>query len=242
MKISVMLFAGLSESAQRSQIELDMVEHSTVRDLIDRMTREFPQLAPLLPACFVSINQEYASPDQIIRSGDEIALLPPVSGGEDSKHANQRFMITDQPLSCDKISTLVRHSGAGAVLIFLGTVREFTNEKRTVLLEYEAYEPMAIKKMRQIEAEILQRWPQVQVAIHHRVGRLEAEEVSVIIAVSSPHREEAFQAGRHAIERLKQIVPIWKKEVWEDGSQWIGSQQKSWDPVSTPRPVSEQED
>ncbi|MCK9906250.1 molybdenum cofactor biosynthesis protein MoaE, partial [Frankia sp. Cpl3] len=134
----------------------------------------------------------------LLAEGDEIALLPPVSGGE-----KPRFLITEQPLSADKLVSLVSNPRAGAVLTFVGTVREFTHGQRTVSLSYEAYAPMAVEKMKQIAQEIEDRWPGAVVAMHHRIGDLAIEENAVIIAVATPHRNESFEAGRYAIERLK---------------------------------------
>ena len=118
----------------------------------------------------------------------------------------------------------VMQRNAGAVAIFAGTVRELTNGKKTLYLEYEAYESMALKQLEIIVSEIEERWPGARAAISHRVGRLEISDIAVAIAVSTPHRAEAYEANRHAIERMKEMVPIWKKEYWEDGSKWIGSQ------------------
>jgi MoaE-MoaD fusion protein len=229
MHVKVLLFAALAERANRHEALVPLLEPATVHTLLAEVGRLHPELADLLPRCFVSVNQEYANAETPIGPGDEIAILPPVSGGEDG-----RFRITDQPLSADAVIRLVSNPRAGAVLTFVGTVREFTHGQRTVSLTYEAYVPMAIQKMKQIADEIKQRWPQAEVAMHHRIGDLAIEDIAVIIAVATPHRSESFEAGRYAIERLKQIVPIWKKEIWEDGSEWKGHQQGPWNPLSRP--------
>ncbi len=231
MQCNILLFAGLAERAGARQVTVELADDATVRDLLAALAEQYPSLATLLDACFVSLNQEYATPETPIRPGDEIAILPPVSGGEEP-----RFCITDQPLSADKLIRLVSNPNAGAVLTFVGTVREFTRGQRTVSLSYEAYAPMAIAKMKQIAEEIEQRWPGTQVAMHHRVGDLAIEEIAVVIAVATPHRNESFEAGRYAIERLKQIVPIWKKEIWEDGSEWKGHQLGPWNPLASADP------
>ncbi|UUZ87046.1 molybdenum cofactor biosynthesis protein MoaE [Paenibacillus sp. P26] len=142
--------------------------------------------------------------------------------------------MTREPIAVEAVTHKVLHPHHGAALTFIGTTREFTYGKRTTLLEYEAYEPMAIKTMRQICDEISGRWPGTLTAITHRLGTVPVGEISVVIAVSSPHRDAAYEASRYAIERLKQIVPIWKKEVWEDGSEWKGHQQGPWDPRGMP--------
>lgn len=135
------------------------------------------------------------------------------------------YDIVTSPISIGAVTEHVMHRNAGAVVTFIGTVRELTNEKRTLYLEYEAYVPMAKKKLKQIGDEIQENWPGTRSAIVHRVGRLEIGDAAVVIAVSSPHRNDAYEANRHAIERIKELVPIWKKEHWEDGELWIGNQQ-----------------
>lgn len=227
MQIKVLLFAALAERANNRELFIDIPESATVTMLLEQIGQDHPALAPLLSSCFVSVNQEYAPADHVISFGDEVAILPPVSGGED-----ERFLITDQPLQADPLIKLVTNPHAGAVLTFVGTVREFTKGQRTVALSYEAYIPMAIEKMKQIAREIDERWPGAQVAMQHRIGHLEIEEIAVVIAVATPHRNESFEAGRYAIERLKQIVPIWKKERWEDGGEWKGHQQGPWNPLA----------
>ncbi|MET3288983.1 UNVERIFIED_CONTAM: molybdopterin converting factor subunit 1 [Brevibacillus sp. OAP136] len=228
MQVKILLFAGLAERAGKRELLIEVDESATVHALLETIGSDYPQLAELLPNCFVSVNQEYANPDTTISQNDEVAILPPVSGGEDP-----RFQITEQPISADELVKLVSNPRAGAILTFVGTVREFTHGQRTVSLTYEAYVPMAVQKMQQVASEIKERWPQAEVAMHHRIGNLAIEDIAVVIAVATPHRDESFEAGRYAIERLKQIVPIWKKELWEDGSEWKGHQQGPWNPLSS---------
>ncbi|AMA63927.1 MULTISPECIES: molybdenum cofactor biosynthesis protein MoaE [Kurthia] len=135
-----------------------------------------------------------------------------------------KFEIVDQPIDVEAMRAKVMDRNAGAVTLFIGTVREMTKGKKTLSLQYEAYAPMAIKMFEQIEREILEQWPDVRLAITHRVGLLAISDIAVVIAVSSPHRKVAYEANEFAIERIKQIVPIWKKEHWEDGTAWIGDQ------------------
>jgi len=132
--------------------------------------------------------------------------------------------ITNDPIVINDVIEKVVRPEAGAVNTFIGTVREFTNDKQTLFLEYQAYQSMAEKKLNEITQEIMEKWGNVQIAIAHRVGRLDISDVAVAIAVSTPHRKDAFEASRFAIERLKEIVPIWKKEHWKDGTSWIGDQ------------------
>ncbi|WP_174612774.1 molybdenum cofactor biosynthesis protein MoaE [Virgibacillus ihumii] len=141
---------------------------------------------------------------------------------------NEKYWITDKPINIDDCIEKVVRPEAGAVNTFIGTVREFTEGKRTLYLEYQAYVPMAEKMLRQIGEEICEKWgPQADTAIVHRIGHLDISDVAVVIAVSTPHRNDAFEASRYAIERIKEIVPIWKKENWEDGTRWIGDQKEN---------------
>lgn len=231
MSCKIRFFAGVAEATGHRDYTLELPEGATIADLLDKLQSEFPQAADLLAKSFFSINQEYVDASAVVSNGDEIAVIPPVSGGSG---ADPRFEITTEPLSADVIIKKVSNPYAGAILTFVGTVREFTQVQRTVHLEYEAYPEMAIKKMVEIAREIEEKWPGTQVAMTHRIGKLEIEEASVIIAVATPHRAASFEAGRYAIERLKQIVPIWKKEVWEDGSEWKGHQQGPWNPLANP--------
>lgn len=137
------------------------------------------------------------------------------------------YEITREPIQIQTVIDKVIRREAGAITTFIGTVRELTNGKKTLFLIYEAYESMALKKLEQIGMEIEERWNGAKVAISHRVGRLEITDVAVVIAVSTPHRADAYEANRFAIERIKEIVPIWKKEHWEDGEEWIGNQQET---------------
>ncbi|MER1999994.1 MAG: molybdenum cofactor biosynthesis protein MoaE [Lysinibacillus sp.] len=137
---------------------------------------------------------------------------------------HEMYEIVEVPIEVSEVVRKVESRNAGATVVFLGTVRELTNGKRTLSLEYEAYPSMAVRKLADIGEEIRNRWPSLKVAITHRIGRLDISEVAVVIAVSSPHRRAAYEANEYAIERIKEIVPIWKKEHWDDGSKWIGNQ------------------
>lgn len=138
--------------------------------------------------------------------------------------SEQLFLITNDPISIEQVTNKVIRREAGAINTFIGTVRELTRGKKTLYLEYDAYQSMAEKKLAQIGSEIKEKWPNAMVAITHRIGRLEISDIAVVIAVSTPHRAHSFEASRYAIERIKEIVPIWKKEHWEDGEKWIGDQ------------------
>lgn len=135
------------------------------------------------------------------------------------------FEIVEEPIDVNRVISKVIHSEAGAITTFLGIVREWTHGKRTLYLEYQAYVPMAEKMLAEIGKEVEEKWPETKVAITHRIGRLDISDTAVCIAVSSPHRKAAYEANEYSINRIKQIVPIWKKEHWGDGSTWIGNQQ-----------------
>lgn len=135
-----------------------------------------------------------------------------------------KFQLTDEPINVNEVMNKVIKREAGAVTLFVGTVRELTNGKKTLYLIYEAYEAMAVKKLAQIGHEIQEKWMGADVAITHRTGKLDISDIAVVIAVSTPHRHDAYEANRYAIERIKEIVPIWKKEHWENSEEWVGNQ------------------
>jgi molybdopterin synthase catalytic subunit/molybdopterin converting factor small subunit len=206
MAVTVRLFAGLREQAGWSRREL---EAATVADVWPALgLGEEP--AGLLYA----VNREYADPERELADGDEVALIPPVSGGA--------FRVTDQPLSLEAVAAEVADERAGAVATFTGTVRRRSRSREVTRLEYEAYAEMAEDVMAQLAAELAQRYELCSVAIHHRVGTLGIGEASVVVAVSAPHRQDALAACREAIDALKETVPLWKKEVYEGGEEWIG--------------------
>jgi MoaE-MoaD fusion protein len=207
MSITVKLFAGLRERAGWSQRELEEV--ARVRDVWDRLDLG-AQPAGLLYA----VNKEYADPDRELEAGDEVALIPPVSGGA--------FRLSSAPLSLEAAVDEVRSDHAGAIATFVGTTRAQSRGRTVVQLDYEAYEEMAEQVMAQIAAELVGRYELCAIAIHHRTGRVDVGEPSVVIAVSAPHRHDALAACKDAIDTLKQRVPLWKKEVYEGGEEWIG--------------------
>jgi molybdopterin synthase catalytic subunit/molybdopterin converting factor small subunit len=221
--VTVKLFAAAADAAGRRLIEGDWAG-LTPPQLLQALQQQYPGLARLIPSLAVAVNRAYATEDHVLQEGDEVALIPPVSGGAIDGDERPRFEVTEAPLSADEVASRVTNPYSGATLVFVGTVREWTKGKRTTYLHYEAYPEMAVEQMQVIGREIAQKWPGAEVAIVHRVGKLEVCEPSVVIAVATPHRADAFDACRYAIERLKQIVPIWKKEIWEDGEEWVGSQ------------------
>jgi molybdopterin synthase catalytic subunit len=236
VKIQVHLFAGLAEAIGSRLLVIELPSSGwTVEQLKQLIAERHPDASGKVAQAFVAVNHAYAAPDQLIHEHDEIAFIPPVSGGQEPSLEAAPvplYEITQSSISVEQTSAKVIRPGHGATLTFIGTTREFTQGKRTVYLEYEAYEPMALKMMEQIGQEIGERWPGTICAITHRLGKVDIAEISVVIAVSSPHRAECYEASRYAIERLKQIVPIWKKEIWEDGSEWKGHQLGPWDPTA----------
>lgn len=232
MVFRVMLFAGLAERFGTNMLDVDIfTEQVTIDAFKAHLIALYPEQASFIRPCFMAKNQSYAGPEEFLEESDELALIPPVSGGQNSESINSsddtissKFVITTEPIIPETVLQKVMHNDHGASISFVGTTREFTSGLRTLKLEYDCYVPMAIKTLQQIDDEIQQQWAGTLVAITHRIGSVKIGEISVVIAVSAPHREMCYSASKYAIERLKEIVPIWKKEVWEDGSEWKGSQ------------------
>jgi MoaE-MoaD fusion protein len=216
MRVWVLYFAAARERAGTSREELEVSEEATVSSLLARLAERHPGLGPLLPHLRVAVNQEFASTDQPLSPGAEVALIPPVSGGAGP------FRVTDERLSLEEVVQAVAGEAFGGLVTFVGNVRAQTRGKRVLRLEYEAYRPMAERLLEKLGEEVAERWPGARVAIVHRVGVLEPGEWAVVIAAAAPHRQEAFRACEHAIDRLKQDAPIWKKEVFADGEVWVG--------------------
>jgi MoaE-MoaD fusion protein len=212
------LFARLREQAGTDAESVELPAGSTVADVYDAMKRLHPRLEADRHAVRAALNQEFADWDAAVSDGDEVAFIPPVSGGA---HGGVLFELTDRPLDARRMETAVAHKGAGAICTFTGVVRESSRGRSVTHLEYEAYAEMATAQMRRIADEIAERWPEARVAMAHRTGRLEIGEPSVVVSVSSPHRAEAIAACKWGIDRLKESVPIWKKEHAADGTYWI---------------------
>ncbi len=206
MKVTVRLFAGLRERAGWSSRELEAASVADVWAALD--------LGDEPEGLLYAVNKEYAERDRALADGDEVALIPPVSGGA--------FLLSDGPLSLDAAVAEVASADAGAIATFTGTVRRASRGRDVQYLEYEAYEGMAEQTMAALAEELRARHDLLEVAIHHRVGRVEIGEPSVVIAVAAAHRAAALAACREAIDTLKQTVPLWKKEVYEGGEEWIG--------------------
>jgi molybdopterin synthase catalytic subunit len=219
MDVDVRYFAMIREIVGRASEQRTVAEGATAGDLFDALAAEHPRLERLKPIVMPMVNHAYVAADHPLREGDEVAFIPPVSGG-----APKRFCIQSEPLDARAVEALVAHPGAGAIATFIGTVRDHGRGRPVTQLDYEAYAPAAELTLAQIGDEIGQRWEVEHVAIAHRVGSLAVGEASVVISVALAHRDAAFEACRYAIERIKEIVPIWKKEHYADGAAWLGSE------------------
>ena len=219
MDVDVRYFAIIREILGLSAERRNVPEGTTAGDVFTQLIRENPRLERMRPVTMLMVNKAYVTHDHELRDGDELALIPPVSGGAES-----RFRVQAEALDPRFTESLVAHSGAGAIATFIGTVRDQGRGRDVTHLDYEAYVPAAELSMAQIGDEIRERWGIDHVAIVHRVGSLTVGEASVVISVASPHRDAAFDACRYAIERIKEIVPIWKKEHYADGATWLGSE------------------
>jgi len=220
MTVRILLFAGLRERLRSDSVELELPEGVTVAQLLAALGERHPALRDLLPPCRVAVEQEFVGPEHPVRAGDEVAVIPPVSGGHGPAE-DDRFYLGAEPLVLDRVIAAVERRQAGGVVTFVGKVRDHSRGHVIDHLEYEAYAPMALKVMRRIAAEVEAEVHAASVAVHHRLGRLGIGEAAVVIAAAAPHRAEAFAACRAVIERLKQDVPIWKREVAVDGTTWV---------------------
>lgn len=222
MRVRVRLFAALVEAAGGDLLEVTLPEGATVRAALEAAGERVPVVRRYAGSLLTAVNMDYVRGDHPLRDGDEVALVPPVSGGAGEPRAG-RFEVVEGPIDVAAAIAAVTHPSCGAVAVFLGTVRDHAEGRPVSGIEYHAYREMAARKLAEIGEEIRRQWGLDRVAIVHRVGPLAVGEVSVVIAVASPHRAEAFEAARHAIERIKVIVPIWKKEAWADGgAHWVG--------------------
>jgi molybdopterin synthase catalytic subunit len=210
MRVRVMLFAALRELAGGAELELELEQGARVGDVWGRM----PELGVEPEGLLYALNKEYVDPDRELADGDELAVIPPVSGGA--------FRLTSDRIDLGAVVAEVADEQAGAVATFVGTTRAHSRGRAVEYLEYEAYEGMAEQEMARIAEDLKSRYDLCEVAITHRLGRVEIGETSVAIAVSAPHRADALAACRDAIDTLKQTVPLWKKEVYEGGEEWIG--------------------
>jgi molybdopterin synthase catalytic subunit len=214
MPVQVLYFAAAREAAGLARESLAVVP-ATLGDLRRALERAHPALARVLPRCRLAVDQEFADDDAPLRDGAEVAIVPPVAGGA------PLFRVVDRPLRLDEVVEAVTAPGLGGIVTFTGTVRDATRGRRVLRLEYEAYTAMAERVLARIGEELSREHGAV-VAIVHRVGVLSPGEAAVVIACAAPHRTPAFRACEACIERLKADAPIWKREVFDDGSEWVG--------------------
>lgn len=222
--VTVLFFATLRERAGQRHVTMELPDDARLADLKQRLREDFPALGTPLEAALASINRQFAQDEDPLPPGAEVAFFPPVSGGR--KEELTIVAITEESLTLDDLLERITLPSSGAACIFSGTVRAVTRRAQpheTQYLEYEAYRPMAEAKMRQIAQEMRSRWPEVQgIAIVQRVGKLEPGTPTVVIACTAAHRDQGiFEAARYGIDRLKEIVPVWKKEVGPDGEMWV---------------------
>jgi molybdopterin synthase catalytic subunit len=209
VRVTIKVFAGLRERAGWSERDLELPDGAKVGDVWKAL-----ELGAQPRGLLYALNKGYADKSAVLSDGDEVALIPPVSGGS--------FRLSAEPLSLEAVATEVARDEAGAIATFVGTTRSESRGRRVQWLDYEAYPEMAEDVMAQIAAQLRGRYDLCEVAIHHRVGRVSIGEPSVVIAVSAPHRADALAACKDAIDTLKETVPLWKKEVYEGGEEWIG--------------------
>ena len=227
MKIGVLFFGVLKDVVGRSGEMVDLPEGARVREVLFYYARESPRFEAMAPSLAISVNQEYSGADRVLREGDEVGLLPPVSGGaaEDGNdevrgEVRGEVRIVRERIDTEAVLGRLKRPADGAAVIFDGVVRDNTRGRRTLYLEYEAYEAMALKQMESLAAEARARFGVRGASIVHRLGRLEIGETSVLIVVAAAHRDAAFEACRWIIDTLKKTVPIWKKEYFEDEAVW----------------------
>jgi len=214
MRIRVLFFGMLKEFAGRRDDSVTLPDNATMADLLIHIERQVPRLKEVMPSVAISVNEEYAGPKSKLNDGDEVAFLPPVSGGVD------RCAIVREPIHTQQILDQIKRPEDGATVVFEGIVRNNTRGRRTLYLDYEAYESMALKQMQALADQSSINFKIRGAVIIHRVGKMEIGETSVLIVVASAHRAAAFDACRWLIDTLKRTVPIWKKEYFEDGAVW----------------------
>jgi molybdopterin synthase catalytic subunit/molybdopterin converting factor small subunit len=229
VQIRVLFFGILKDVIGRSEDSLEVPEGGKLEDVLAEYGRRFPRLRDMSASIVLARNQQFSAPSTPVAEGDEVALLPPVSGGSAQEIRDEEghfFALTRETIDAKGLATRLLRGEDGAVVDFEGVVRNNSNGRRTLYLDYECYEPMALKVMADLGREIVRSYPIGRIAIVHRLGRMQVGETSVAIVVTAPHRKPAFEAALEGINRLKRLVPIWKKEYFEDGEVWV---EGSWD-------------
>jgi len=230
MRVRVLFFGMLKDLAGRSSDVVELPDKAVVRDLLDHYSTEVPRMREALASIAVAVNQEYAGPELVLKADDEVGMLPPVSGGSEGetpsgqpagrRRYSSRSSIVRDVIDTQDVVRNIKSSEDGAAVVFEGVVRNQTRGRKTLYLDYEAYEEMALAQMEGLAEQALKQFQVREVALIHRLGRLEIGETSVLVVVASAHRAAAFDACRWLIDTLKRTVPIWKKEYFEDGAVW----------------------
>ena len=226
VRVKVLFFGQLKDITGRSEDSADLPAGASLESIFDHYADQHPRMRDLRSSIVIARNQQFADAATTVFEGDEVAFLPPVSGGSDAADAGHIFEITREPIVAGSVRDRVATPEDGAVVVFEGIVRNNTKGRATKFLDYEGYEAMAIQTMRQIGLEIAGSHKITRIAMVHRLGRMEIGEISVLIVVSAPHRKPAFEAAFEGINRLKKLVPIWKKEHFADGEVWVDGE---WD-------------
>lgn len=222
VNIRVLFFGAARDVVDANQLDLSLDAPATVSSAFHNLVARFTQLERFGRSLLFAVNQEYATPDTLLKENDELAVFPPVSGGScDYRCPYDFFELTTEPIDVGQVARRVVLPECGATVTLDGYAREWTKGKRTLYLVYESYDQMALSEMQRLGAEAHKQFEIAHLGIVHRTGRLEIGETSVVIAASAPHRQAAFQACEWAIKELKRTVPIWKKEVYEDGEEWV---------------------
>ncbi len=223
-----MLFFGSARDATGvGEEQIDVENGPALGDLRRQYETRFPRLGEMSSTLLIAVNEEFRDRSWRLREGDEVAFIPPVSGGQDGSGSDDVLRLTRTPILTAQLAEDLKKPADGAVVVFEGIVRDHLGDRRTRYLEYEAYESMALKKMLEIAVEARAKFRIDRIGIIHRLGRIEIRETSVAIIVTAEHRAAAFDACRYLIDRLKQVVPIWKKEFFEDGFIWAEGEQQA---------------
>ena len=228
IKVRVLFFGAARDATGHEEIDFGLNSPANTESARSQILAEYPGLQRFGNSLLFAVNQEYAQPEREIQDGDELALFPPVSGGNKAaqtsgceSQSHDFFEVTTEPIDVGVLARRVVRPECGATVTLDGYAREWTKGRRTLYLVYEAYAPMALSEMKRLGAQAHEKFEIAHIGIVHRTGRLEIGETSVVIAVSAPHRRAAFEACEWAIRELKRTVPIWKKEVFEDGETWV---------------------
>lgn len=227
VRVNVLFFASLVDVVGSRQLPMDVADGATVADLLGQLESEYPRMKAYDSVLLTAVNEEYVPRSHTIVDGDEVAFFPPVSGGQISADVrtrslpNEFYQITHDPIDAQQVSRNLLRDEDGAICVFEGVVRNNSKGKSTQYLVYEAYEQMALKTLEEIGRQVRETWGIGSIGIVHRLGRLEIGETSVAVIVTSAHRQVAFDSCHYTIDRLKKIVPIWKKEHFDDGEVWV---------------------